>query len=371
VYIQSEEESNRKMSNQHAPNLQYASLLAKSSDENENSYIKPTIFDVIVQENMQSLFRTSFNHFFKWLIAQSNRFKCFKYYNDEIYLFIHSSIEFLYLKAYNALFAEYFYGMKRINIKNNIQRILSIVFSIIVPYFKSKLDAFYEDLEKSVDEQQLKNELKNNNSLKLRIKKLMLKYYPYFHLIWSMTFWFYRFKFMINTSDFNSPLLRIINQRLVYDTDRDSNTNTLSLFKKILNGTNYVFTSLLFMIQFYQWYQDYNNNDNDSENKPVSLVNFFKTSGLLNDHNINNDSLIPPPKLASKLENNKAYKQMQDKNLCPLCIKKRTNECVLSVSGFVFCYVCIFKFVREHQRCPLTNYPCTIKNIIRIYDSSD
>ena len=76
-------------------------------------------------------------------------------------------------------------------------------------------------------------------------------------------------------------------------------------------------------------------------------------------------------KLASKLENNKAYKQMQDKNLCPLCIKKRTNECVLSVSGFVFCYVCIFKFVREHQRCPLTNYPCTIKNIIRIYDSSD
>jgi len=62
---------------------------------------------------------------------------------------------------------------------------------------------------------------------------------------------------------------------------------------------------------------------------------------------------------------------MQDKNLCPLSTKKRTNECVLSVSGFVFCYVCIFKFVREHQRCPLTNYPCTIKNIIRIYDSSD
>lgn len=362
------------MSDQQA-NLQYASLLAKSTNQNDEFYTKPTIFDVIVQENMQSLFKTSFNHFFKWLInTHSNRFKHFKAFNDEIYLLIHSSIEFLYLKAYNALFAEYFYGMKRLNITNNFHRVLSILFSIVVPYLKSKLDATYEELERNVDEQQLNHDLDNTSNfilrLKLRIKKIMLKFYPYLHLIWSMSFWFYRFKFMINTSDFNSPLLRIVNQRLVYDTDRDTNTLKLSLFKKLLNYSNYGFTGLLFLIQFYQWYNDYSN-ENGSENRPLSLVNLLKTTGVINDHNVNNDTIIPAPKLPTKLSNSKAYKLLKDKNLCPLCTKKRTNECVLSVSGFVFCYVCIFKFVKEHKRCPLTNYPCNIKNIIRIYDSSE
>jgi peroxin-12 len=353
-------------------NMQYASLVAKPSLDQtaDTSQVKPTIFDVIVQENMQSLFRSSFNHFFKWFIAQSNRFKRLKNFNDEIYLFLHSSVEFLYLKAYNALFAEHFYGMKRFNIKTNMQRILSIVFSVVIPYFKSKLDALYEDLERSVDEQQLSMELKNQTNIiirfKLKLKKLMLRFYPYLHLIWSLTFWFYRFKFMINVSEFNSPLLRLINQRLVYDLDRDR-TIQPGLFMQLLNYSNHAFTSLIFLIQFYQWYNDYN--ENDSSTKPVSLVSLLNQSGIVDEQN--KDSIILPPKLASKLEKNKTYRNLIQKNFCPLCANKRTNECVLSVSGFVFCYVCIFKFVKEHQRCPLTNYPCTIKNIIRIYDSSD
>lgn len=354
------------------PNLQYASILAKSNVQNEEEHIKPTIFDIIVQENMQSLFKSSFNHFFKWLIAHSNRFRKLKAYNDELYLLIHSSIEFLYLKAYNALFAEYFYGMRRLNIKSNMHRVLSIIFSIIVPYLKSKLDTLYETIERELDEQQLNYEISNTSAkikrFKLKLKKFMLRYYPYLHLIWSLVFWYYRFKFMINKSDYNSPLLRIVSQRLVYDTERDASTSQLSLFKKLLNYSNYAFTSLLFFIQFYQWYNDYSNDDTA---RPITMVNMLKKSGIINDHNAFNDTIIPPPKLAPRLENNKAFKLLQEKNLCPLCTKKRTNECVLSVSGFVFCYVCIFKFVKEHQRCPLTNYPCTVKNIIRIYNSTD
>ena len=36
-----------------------------------------------------------------------------------------------------------------------------------------------------------------------------------------------------------------------------------------------------------------------------------------------------------------------DKALCPLCSEKRANPSVVTVSGFIFCYGCIFKYVSQ------------------------
>ncbi|KAL0340681.1 UNVERIFIED_CONTAM: Peroxisome biogenesis protein 12 [Sesamum radiatum] len=36
-----------------------------------------------------------------------------------------------------------------------------------------------------------------------------------------------------------------------------------------------------------------------------------------------------------------------DKTVCPLCLQKRTNPSVMAVSGFVFCYTCIFKYANQ------------------------
>ncbi|RVW60637.1 Peroxisome biogenesis protein 12 [Vitis vinifera] len=36
-----------------------------------------------------------------------------------------------------------------------------------------------------------------------------------------------------------------------------------------------------------------------------------------------------------------------DRTICPLCSQKRTNPSVVAVSGFVFCYACIFKYVSQ------------------------
>nr|CAB3494471.1 unnamed protein product [Digitaria exilis] len=56
-----------------------------------------------------------------------------------------------------------------------------------------------------------------------------------------------------------------------------------------------------------------------------------------------------------------------DKTLCPLCCQKRANPSVLSVSGFVFCYSCIFKSVSQHKRCPVTLMPATVEQIRRLF----
>lgn len=36
-----------------------------------------------------------------------------------------------------------------------------------------------------------------------------------------------------------------------------------------------------------------------------------------------------------------------DRTLCPLCLQQRANPSVMAVSGFVFCYTCIFKYASQ------------------------
>lgn len=56
-----------------------------------------------------------------------------------------------------------------------------------------------------------------------------------------------------------------------------------------------------------------------------------------------------------------------DRTTCPLCRRLRTNATVLSTSGFVFCYRCIYTYVKANRRCPLTSYPSDLQHLIKIY----
>ncbi len=361
--------------------LQYASLLSNQPKDQLNYGVKPTIFDIMAQENMHSLFQQSFKYIFNWLLDLLNPTnRRIRKYSDEIYLLTHSLIEYGYLKTYDSLFSEYFYGMKRVNLgRGTSKRTLSILLSLVVPYLKSKTDAYYEELEKfRQDEQQ--------NS---KLKKFLVKFYPYFHLFYSSVFLFYKLKFIINKSDFHSPLLHILSLRLVYNmSPRDTFSKSASFSQNpvysILKYLNYGFTSFLFLLQFLKWHEQYVDAESYDSKDSLSLVSFYKlvkkkmrsaathdeSEEDQDDYYQDQDGLIEPPQLPDKLLNTNYYKLlMRDKKLCPLCMSKRKNECALNVSGFVFCYSCIFKFVKQHNRCPITNYPCTSKNIIRIYAS--
>ncbi|XP_032645553.1 peroxisome assembly protein 12 isoform X2 [Chelonoidis abingdonii] len=55
------------------------------------------------------------------------------------------------------------------------------------------------------------------------------------------------------------------------------------------------------------------------------------------------------------------------KTVCPLCRKIRANDTVLSTSGFVFCYRCIYTYVKSHQRCPITGYATELQHLVKLY----
>lgn len=189
-------------------------------------------------------------------------------------------------------------------------------------------------------------------------KRLVLKYYQYFHLFWSLGFWFYKIRFMINKSEVHSPLFRVLGLKLVYDVNRYALIGKQSLIKKLLALINYCFSNVLFFVQFVKWFYEYRQNRS------------YGGDQLIASEVDTQQDLIPPPQLDETLAQNKAYQTLTQRGLCPLCNRKRTNQCALSVSGFVFCYPCIFRYVKENNRCPLTNFPCSTKNIVRIYSAN-
>jgi peroxin-12 len=56
-------------------------------------------------------------------------------------------------------------------------------------------------------------------------------------------------------------------------------------------------------------------------------------------------------------------------NICPICLQELLLPTVLQISGYVFCYKCITKHLKKQQNCPVTNYPSSIDDLLRIYDN--
>lgn len=122
-----------------------------------------------------------------------------------------------------------------------------------------------------------------------------------------------------------------------------------SILKKTLGGVSMTISSSLslgvFFLQFLEWWYSPENQDTlkalSSLPAPSAPIHFdLETySPLL-------------PKL---------------KTVCPLCRKVRVNDTALGTSGYVFCYRCVYYYVKTHQRCPVSGYPTELHHLIRLY----
>lgn len=95
-----------------------------------------------------------------------------------------------------------------------------------------------------------------------------------------------------------------------------------------------------FFLQFLQWYQD------SSASQKIQAQ-------------------LPTPEPPTKFDRN----SLKYSNVCPLCFQDFVIPTAVSVSGYVYCYKCITKHLKKYYYCPVTNYPCTIDDLVRIYDS--
>ena len=81
-------------------------------------------------------------------------------------------------------------------------------------------------------------------------------------------------------------------------------------------------------------------------------------------------ALPPPPPPPPPTPSPEGLQLPDDAAVCPICRKKRTNPAMASVSGYVYCYPCIFGSIDQHGCCPVTRLPATVDQVRRLYQSA-
>ncbi|XP_054749359.2 peroxisome assembly protein 12-A-like [Lytechinus pictus] len=335
---------------------------------------RPSFFEVLAQESLMVTLRPALSYFLK-VLAENHpaQFGRLHRWSDEVYSTLDLILQHHFLTNTSASFAENFYSLKRVPLSSTSvtstisqglpkkEHLLSLALLVVIPYIKLKLDAkFHKWTDESLDASD-----RGRQSIK-RYKKIFLAVYPYLHLSWESSILVYQLRYLFRQSHVHSPFLKLAGVKLQYlsredmllssdssdailSADLSLKSRLLYYMKRLVGGVAIAISNGLsvgvFFLQFLEWW--YMSEDHQSALAATSLP-------------------IPePPK-----EREPEYCQIllpRDVTLCPLCQKKRTNDTTLLTSGYVFCYPCIYTYIKKHQRCPVTRYPSELCHLIKLY----
>uniref|UniRef100_F1LB52 Peroxisome assembly protein 12 n=1 Tax=Ascaris suum TaxID=6253 RepID=F1LB52_ASCSU len=299
---------------------------------------QPSIFDILSQESLMSSLKPAIGHVVKYLSTiHPQRFSTANKWYDELYAIFDLVLENHYLKRYGASFAENFYSIKRIAYSTGsipsqgLPRIKSLLVLVLWPYLKDKLDNLYERISFYLH----LLPLRRDEPLRLRIARLFHSAYPW--LKWMFNAWTFmlQFAYLLSQCSIHSPLLYLAGVRLERLSPEDiakfdevprhlRPSGVINrLWRSFVAMPGIIRRMLGYMLLF------------------VQFVDFFYNSDLGAQHRLmlaRSVSSVPAPP-HNHLRETSVMLLETDK--CPICLRHRHNDTVLSVSGYVFCYGCI------------------------------
>ncbi|KAF4039148.1 Pex2 / Pex12 amino terminal region [Phytophthora infestans] len=365
----------------------------------------PSLFELLMQERMAAGFKPAVEYLAHTL--------CDSYPNlaltlpvrrlDESYALLRLCLEYYFLSTHGSLATEKFYGMKRVTLVANGNgeittapltpraRKLALLFAVVVPYLKTKLDAYHKETAEQLTrtrsstsaeaarEQRMGDFLRRLRSCQcLRVlKKGFVATYPFAHFAYEGSFFLYHWLYLFGDTPYFSPFLRFMKTSLVRVTPDDESVfrqNEAAYREKVLEKVagpglfdrvrrlalratwatlDHSYVLLLLGVagyKFVEWMY--------SEEGEAAKLRLTGT-----------DAPIPPPPLPPHFSGQALTLATMDPALCPLCKKKRVNPATIP-SGYVFCYMCIYHHLEKHGECPITQIKCEPTSIIKIYDDA-
>nr|SVE90675.1 EOG090X0AIN [Daphnia sinensis] len=301
---------------------------------------RPSIFELVAQEGLNQALRGSIKFFFR--VCANNYPETFGVtfrWANEIQLIFDCLLQSYYLRNHGLLFsilnnlkiiiepfligasfAENFYGLERVTKNdgrlNGRAKMCSLVSLSVLPYALSKLDAYFSKRQPSNQQ----HPVMSFSSIRFIYDLIVL-------INWMLYTW--------GKSVTHSPVLHLLGVKLKHGGENSSPGISLT---KIIEMS-------AFFIQFLEWWFT---NQSSQAKSMLSLP-------------------IPPPP-HSVVQNQNSKPRM---GACPLCLQQWKNECVLRVSGYVFCYRCILPYLKENSKCPISKLPATPNDLIRIFANAE
>ncbi|XP_012394816.3 peroxisome assembly protein 12 [Orcinus orca] len=339
---------------------------------------QPSIFEVVAQDSLMTAVRPALQHVVK-VLAESNP-ACYGFlwkWFDEIFTVLDLLLQQHYLSKTSASFSENFYGLKRIVMgdTHKLQRLASaglpkkqlwksVIFLVLLPYLKVKLEKLISSLREE-DEYSIHPP----TSRWKRFYRAFLAAYPFVNMAWEGWFLVQQLRYILGKAQHHSPLLSLAGVRLGRLTVQDIQAlehkpaeasmmqqpagsvgeKIKSALKQAVGGAASCLSSGLsvgvFFLQFLEWWYSSGNQET------IKSLTALPTPPPPLHLDYNSDSPLLP----------------QMKTVCPLCRKNRVNDTVLATSGYVFCYRCVFNYVKSHRACPITGYPTQVQHLIKLY----
>ena len=323
----------------------------------------PSIFELTASDQLRGGLREAS----RYLLNTLKQYKTFQRIPpvDETVLAIDMLIEYVHLRAYNASYAENLYNLIRYS-RNNKEKITSIWPSIVgltlVPYMRRKIDNYFEELNykptRTADEVR-----------RLRLYRLLTSSASFIDLICML-------RFAVGQSNYhnitncitgiNLNCKTMIAQDMLVEDGNGLNFSkvTADLLARVLTVGSYV-------IQFLDFWNTHSNSTplfSASLPIPKPPKKFLQLDD--GDDDDDNDPKQPNSSTAKPIDSI-PYTDERSSSICLICEHVRQNECALSNTGYVFCYSCIYKYVKTKHRCPITGNPATLDNIVRLYQDNN
>lgn len=192
------------------------------------SNANPTIFEIVAEESMASVLRPAVSYALK-VLASSNpdRWGWIWRFGDELHLCLNYIVQNHYVKNFGGSISENFYGLKRVNTEggegelSRLQKYLSLMMLVGVPYAKLKLDQLFERLKDEYVSGYLSSNSSRKRSTFLHLKRTFIYVYPFLHFTWETIFLCYHLLYVFRFSGVHSPLLHAIGISLQRLTRQD------------------------------------------------------------------------------------------------------------------------------------------------------
>ncbi|KAF3604809.1 hypothetical protein DY000_02051498 [Brassica cretica] len=272
------------------------------------------------------------------------------------------------------------------------QRILSVVFLVVLPYFKSKLHGIYnkerearlrESLwgtEDQGEEPVVPRGNSGNQELSVRVqlatKIKKLSFMPRVGnldvlLLCAGLSFTYQVLYLLDATGFYSLVLQALRIQVCRATGEEL-MDTSSRISKIRNhererlrGPPWFKTVQGALLSCSYVVLDY------AQTGLIAAVFIFKMMEWWYqsaEERLTAPTVYPPPPPPPSPKVAKEGIHLPpDRTLCALCLQKLANPSVVTVSGFVFCYSCVFKYVSQYKRCPVTLIPASVDQIRRLF----
>jgi len=345
---------------------------------------RPTFFEMIAQERMLAAFKPAIKYTLTIIAQRRPAFIRLVEYHEELMLLAALFFESHYLKHYDATFSENFYGLRRAKaavnkskLTNNnsedeltpLDRHVSLVLTVVVPYVKAKLDNFYKDLTGNPTSLLLPNSIPIDSTRDLTLwKRIYVQAYPLLNASYEALFFIYQLLYIFNYIKFYTPFLHLQKLEVKRLSLKDMVTQARNIAEKRAKSTEQI-KSNSFIASFLKIFirVTYSIADYAKYILPLSIFFFRFFEWWYAENRIQTRSLPipPPPDPPSRAVGGIAIPV--NKNICPICNNIRTNT-TMTTSGYVFCYPCIKNYVDVHARCPITHIPMSADQLRKIYE---